>query len=324
MIEIDTKVNSLGNFGISVNNDSKEPYSVLLFYKFAKVSDPKKLCEDHREFCEKHNILGRIIIAKEGINATMSGRIDDIREYKNWLITVKGFEDTWFKEQVVEKHLFPKLSCKVRDELVTMRAGDIDITKTAPHVTPTQLNEMIEKGEVILFDGRNEIESRIGKFKNAITPMAGTFRDFITLLKDYDHLKDKKIVTYCTGGIRCEKLTVIMKDMGFKDVYQLDGGIYNYCNQYPNGHFEGTCFVFDDRLQVAWKDGSKLLNEEELDSKAISHCEFCNKKTSRVIDDERFLNRVMRVCCSDCDKKLDISRLRTKEERLDIVNQAKL
>lgn len=296
-------------------------YRVILFYKFLDIINPEELRDQMRAFCTEHNILGRILIAKEGVNITLSGKVDDIESYKKWLTSKEGFEDVWFKEHKVPGHQFPKLMCKARDEIVTLRYKDFDIKRTAPHISPKMLNKMIEQEDVVLFDGRNEIESRVGKFKGAVAPKVGTFRDFTTILKEYEHLKDKKIVTYCTGGIRCEKLTVLMKDMGFKDVYQLEGGIYNYCKEYPEGHFEGTCFVFDERMGVAWEEKEKLLTDEELDKKAISHCEFCNKKSARVVDDERSLdNRILRVCCRECDDKLDLSRQRTREERRVMAN----
>jgi UPF0176 protein len=304
----------------------KNPFShhismqkVILFYKFAKVDKPVEFVEEQRGFCQAHNLLGRIIISGEGINATLAGDAADIEAYKTMMHAIPAFKDTWFKEQEIAHKPFPRLQCRYREELVTLRAGDLPIEQGGAHLSPSQVNEMANDPDVVFLDARNEIESRIGKFKDAITPNIKTFRDFPTVVEDLKGLKDKKIITYCTGGIRCEKATVLLKNAGFKNVYQIDGGIYNYCQQFPNGHFQGTCFVFDDRMQIGWGNDKAVKLEQEVPlDKVISHCEFCQIKTPRVVNDERILERKLIVCCTDCDTKLDISRLRTTQERVKI------
>jgi UPF0176 protein len=282
-------------------------YQVILYYKFAPVSNPAEFVTLHKAQC--HELKGRVIIAQEGINGTLAGTLEAITSYKKWLTSQAGFEDVWFKEQSIERIPFPKLSIRARPELVTLR---VPIShETGAYVSAKELHELIQKDEVVLFDARNEIESKIGTFKNAITPNTKTFRDLPQKLKEYSHLKDKKVVMFCTGGIRCEKATALAKDMGFNNVHQLHGGIYAYCQAYPQGFFEGTCFVFDDRMQIGWKDQNTVLEQQDVPvSRLISVCEYCNTPTARVINDERVPERVLRICCQNCDLRQDISRLR--------------
>ncbi|HLP79504.1 MAG TPA: rhodanese-related sulfurtransferase [Acidobacteriota bacterium] len=299
---------------------------VLLFYKFVKIKDPQKLCDEMKVFCKARNLLGRILLADMGINGTCAGADEDIAAYKKYMHEKKEFKDIWFKEQSIEQQPFPRMSIRVRPELVTLRIPDLHPSAGGKHLEPSQVHDLINKfgKDVVFLDTRNEIESRIGKFKDAVTPNIKTFRDLPAALPALENLKDKHVVTYCTGGIRCEVATALLKKEGFKNVYQINGGIYNYCQQYPNGLFEGTCFVFDDRMQIGWGNDAAVKLEEEMPTdKIISSCEFCGKKTARVVNDERVLDRVLRVCCKECDKKLDLSRLRTPQERETLFASAK-
>ncbi len=303
---------------------------VLLYYKYAPIDNPEKFCEDLRTFCKAHNLLGRILIASEGINGTCAGAPDDIDAFKEYMHKQRGFEDLWFKEQQIDHQPFPRLAIRVRPELVTLRVDNIDPQdpkKIGKHLQPSEVNDLVKEkpNDVVFFDARNEIESRIGKFKGAVTPNIKTFRDLPNILPKYKKvLKDKHVIMYCTGGIRCEKASALLKKEGFKNVYQINGGIYNYCQQYPNGLFEGTCFVFDDRMQIGWgNDNAVKLEEEMPKDRIISHCEYCDAKTARVVNDERYLDRVLRVCCDACDKAHDISRPRTKPEHDVMVAAAK-
>ncbi len=294
-------------------------YTILLYYKFVPIANTNELVEEMKLFCQKHNLLGRIIIAPEGINGTLGGKPSDIKAYKTYMHAKHEFNDLWFKEQTFDENPFPKLKIRARSELCTLRAGKIDVTKTARHLEPSQVNEFVQthKDDVVFFDARNTYESKIGKFKDAICPDIKTFYELPNKIPEYaDKLKNKKVIMYCTGGVRCETASVLLKNAGVKDIYQINGGIYNYCSQYPNGLFEGACFVFDDRMEVSWnKDGKPIPVSEMNEEQIISHCEFCGIKTARVVNDERYLERVATVCCESCDTKLDVSRMRTKEER---------
>lgn len=289
---------------------------VILYYHFAKVANPQELVDKTRAFCQEKQLLGRILISEQGINGTLGGSDLAIDAYKKWFSEQPGFEKVWFKEQQVDHNPFPKLAVRKRKELVTLRRN-VDPKDGGKHISPAQVNELAKQDNVVFFDARNEIESRVGKFHNAICPDIKTFRELPKALEKYkEELKGKKVIMYCTGGIRCETASVLMKELPVDDVYQIDGGIYNYCTQYPDGLFEGACYVFDDRMQIGFGKQAATLDEEKLSKdKLISECEFCGDKCARVVNDERYLQRVQRVCCKECDKKNDISRLRTKEER---------
>lgn len=286
-------------------------FQVLLYYKFHKIENLETFIEEHRIFCQKNNILGRILIAEEGINGTCAGEKEDVQKYMDYVHSLPGFEDLWFKEQLIDKIPFRKLIIKKRNDLVNF---GIEIKKLshAKKITPEELNELIEKEDVIMFDMRNEIEGRIGRFDNAIVPNIRFSRQILNELDKYEDIKNKKIVMYCTGGIRCEKISPLFIEKGFKNLYQLEGGVYNYCTKFPNGHFKGNCFVFDDRMNIAFT--SEGVTNKIPDDKIITDCDLCGVKSTRVVNDERKNGRVMLVCCEDCDKNLDISRVRTKEE----------
>ncbi len=300
----------------------QKPFQVLLYYKFHPIEEPETFTNEHRDFCQKHNLVGRILIGKEGINGTCAGLPEDIEAYKSYVRSKNGFEDMWFKEHAVEKLPLQKLKVQYKPEIVALGKG-VDMSQTGKFLSPEEFHKMAEQSlhddSIVLFDGRNEIESRVGKFKNAIAPKVRFFRELKGEIKkkDYDSLKNKKVLTYCTGGIRCEKATALLKEEGFQDVYQLEGGIYNYLQHYPNGYFDGTCFVFDDRMQITI-DGKNAENGDRApEHKIISQCEFCNKKSNRIVNDERQTIRYLRICCVECDKVHDVSRIRYGNGRKD-------
>jgi len=292
---------------------------VLLYYHFADVKNPQKLQEEMLEFCKQNKLTGRILVSHQGINGTCAGTKEKTTQYEQWLKKQPGFENIWFKEQFFEENPFKKMFVRHKKELVTYRRKFK--LNQAKHIDPKEVNELAKNNDVVFFDTRNEIESRIGKFKGAISPDIKYFRDLPKKLNEYaKELKGKKVIIYCTGGIRCEIAGDVFAQHGI-ETYQINGGIYNYCTQFPNALFQGTCYVFDERMQVGWKsDGSTTNHTQMPKERLISQCEFCETKTSRVVNDERHLDRVLRVCCEKCDKELDISRLRTKEERIKLRN----
>jgi UPF0176 protein len=290
---------------------------VLLYYKYQAIEDPEKLVEEHRAFCAEHNLKGRILIAKEGINGTCAGAPSDIEKYKKYVHAIPGFEDMWFKENTTDHNPFPKAKVHFKSEIVALKVDGLDPQKGGNHLSPKEYHELIGQDNVVVFDVRNNFEWEVGKFEGAICADIETFRELPKELEKekYQDMKDKKVLLYCTGGIRCEKATHMFKEKGFKDVSQLNGGIYNYCQEYPNGKYEGTCFVFDDRLQVAWDENGKDVSGNELpDEKIISHCNICQEKCGRIVNDER-VGHVFMVCCEKCDEKHDVSRVRYQDER---------
>lgn len=256
-------------------------YKIILYYKFTPLSDPAAVRLWQKTLCERANLKGRILLSPHGINGTLGGQIDDLKAYVKETKSYPGFKDTVFKWSDGTGHDFPRLSVKVRDEIVSFGAGDelqVDehgVVDGGTHLKPRQVNELVKTyGEdVVFFDGRNAYEAAVGKFKNAVVPNTRTSKDFITELDSgkYDHLKEKKVVTYCTGGIRCEILTPLMKHRGFKEVYQIDGGIVKYGEEYKDdGLWEGSLYVFDDRVGAKFSDRAKDIGE----------CVHCRAKTS--------------------------------------------
>ena len=262
-------------------------YKVLLFYKYIDFPDPEKFRAEHLRFCEQNDILGRVWISREGINATVSGKSENVEKYKNEIRTYPEFEDVWFKEDLYHEHAFNKIHVRVKNEIVNASFGNINLSNTGKRMKPEELLRFYEEGKnFVIIDARNEYESVIGKFKNAVTPKMDTFRDWPAVVEELSNYKDKTVITYCTGGIRCEKASALLVEKGFKDVYQLEGGIWNYINNYPDTFWEGSVFVFDERRIVTPN------SKEEI--KHIGECHYCGKPTSYYINCHN----------QDCDKLL--------------------
>lgn len=255
---------------------------ILLYYKFTPVKDPLVTKMWQKTLCDGLNLRGRILISKDGINGTVGGDMDDLKAYIKATKQFPGFKDIVFKWSDGGREHFPRMSVKERRELVGFKNSEDEFDVNADgvigggkHLKPKQVHEMVEKygDDVVFFDGRNEHEARIGKFKNAVVPNTHTSRDFIAELESdkYDDIKDKKVISYCTGGIRCEVISAMMKKRGFKEVYQIDGGIVKYGEQYgDDGLWEGALRVFDDRMTVEFSDHAKTIGD----------CTHCDEKTS--------------------------------------------
>lgn len=250
----------------------QEKFRVLLFYKYIKLNPQIKI-EEQRKICLGTNIKGRVLIGEEGINGTVGGSFDEIEHYLTEIRKDPDFADIDFKESESDIPPFPKLKIKYRKEVVTLGLKDDIDMQSSPrgkYIKPDEVQELIEKGEEVYFvDARNNYESKIGKFKDAFIPDIENFRDFPEYLTGLEHLKKKKVIFYCTGGIRCEKATALAVREGFEDVYHIEGGIQRYAEKYPKGNFEGKMYVFDDRIGVAF--------DESEDRTILTSCEFCNK-----------------------------------------------
>lgn len=302
---------------------------VILYYKFVPVDDPNITMRWQRELCNRLQLKGRIIISKHGINGTLGGDIENLREYKremNRSLLFKGIMYKWSDGTGKE---FPRLSVKVRSELVAFQAAnEIEVNEKGvvdggKHLKPEQLHKLVEErgDDVVFFDGRNAYEAAVGRFKNAVIPTTNTTRDFKEELQSdkYNDIKDKPVVTYCTGGIRCEVLSSMMKKRGFKEVYQIDGGIVKYGEKYKDdGLWEGSLYIFDDRMSHRFSDKSK----------DIAECIHCHYKTSNYINCNNLsCNRLVLVCenCAIkktyCDKKTCHQHVNVlqKQEKSDII-----
>ncbi len=254
---------------------------ILLYYIFTPLSDPIAVQLWQKALCTGLNLRGRILISPHGLNGTVGGDIDELKAYIKATKSYPGFKEISFKWSDGTREDFPRLNIKVRKEIVAFNAVDelvVDengVVGGGVHLKPAQVHKLVEErgDDVIFFDGRNAHEAAIGKFKNAVVPDTHTTRDFIKELESgkYDAIKGKPIVTYCTGGIRCEILSSLMKNRGFEEVYQIDGGIVKYGETYgDDGLWEGSLRVFDDRMTVNFSDTPKV----------IGKCTHCHEKTS--------------------------------------------
>jgi len=251
---------------------------ILLYYKFTPIKDPAAVRLWQRSLTASLNLNGRILISEQGINGTVGGDMDDLKQYIKTTKEFPGFKNIVFKWSDGGREDFPRMSVKTRRELVGFQNSDAEFTVDengvvggGKHLKPKQVHELVEKygDDVIFFDGRNAHEAAIGKFKNAVVPNTNTSRDFIDELESdkYDDIKNKKVVTYCTGGIRCEVISAMMKKRGFTDVYQMDGGIVKYGEAYgDDGLWEGSLRVFDDRMTVDFSDHTSTIG-------ICSHCQ---------------------------------------------------
>lgn len=276
---------------------------VILYYKFVPVSDPAMTVRWQKELCNRLDLKGRVIVSKHGINGTLGGDIENLREYKremNRSVIFKGIMYKWSDGTGAE---FPRLSVKERPELVAFGAPDeikVDekgVVGGGKHLKPEQVNQLVrERDNVVFFDGRNAYEAKIGKFKDAVIPNTKTTHDFLKEIESdkYNDIKDKPVVTYCTGGVRCEALSALMKNRGFKEVYQIDGGIVKYGEKFgDDGLWDGKLHIFDDRMVHQFSDKAK----------DIGDCVHCQGKTSRYINCSNVACNRLVLVCQNCDKQ---------------------
>jgi len=286
-------------------------YEVILYYKFSEIADVERFCKEHKAYCKDLGIKGRIYISSEGINGTAAGTKEQMAEYKSYLRSLPGFEETEFKTDDSDYIPFAKLICKVREEIVALHVDDVNPKNGGNYLAPADWRGVMESGEdYVMIDVRNNYESKIGHFEGALTPDLKNFYDFPKWLEEANIPKDKKVLMYCTGGIRCEKFSVLMKEDGWDDVNQLHGGILNYAKEEEGKHFKGKCFVFDDRL-VVLVDPANLA--------PIAHCEITGKPADTYVNcanmecNKLFVcseegAKLMEGCCSDECKESEYRR----------------
>lgn len=274
---------------------------VILYYGFVPIPDPTALRLWQRDLCESLGLTGRIIISEHGINGTLGGDIDALKRYIKKTKAYPGFSKIDFKWSNGTGNDFPKLTVRVRDEVVSfgapneLKVDENGIVDGGIHLSPSQVHDLVdERGdEVVFFDGRNAYEARVGRFRNAIVPAVETTRDFVAEFESgrYDHLKDKPIVTYCTGGIRCEVLSAVMKSRGFEEVYQIQGGIVRYGEEFgDDGLWEGSLYVFDNRMSMEFSDHTKVLGS----------CDDCDAPAKHFYDRHNIRGRVPFLLCDHC------------------------
>ncbi|MBS3093921.1 rhodanese-related sulfurtransferase [Candidatus Pacearchaeota archaeon] len=268
---------------------------VLLFYKFNEITDPEYFVRKHKQKCKELGVLGKVLVAKEGINGSVSGTPEQMEAYKVYMHSLPGFEDVWFKEETAIEHPFTKMEARVRKEIIRLDKP-VNMNNKGSFLTPQEFLDFYNKEDFIVLDARNYYEYDLGRFKNAINPAIKSFREFPQFVDNFEKSVDKKkkIVMYCTGGIRCEKASAYMKERGFENVYQLEGGIINFCQQLPNTVWEGKCFVFDKRL----------LSDINQNNKPITHCISCNIESDLLKNCKHLDCDKLVVLCVECQKKL--------------------
>jgi UPF0176 protein len=301
------------------NRDEKSPslpskdHTVILFYKYTPINDPEAFVKWHKKIGPNLGLTGRVHIAKEGINATLEGLNADIEEYIK-LIKTQNFADladVQIKTSIGIGDAFPKFKAKVREEIVALKLTradgieeDIDPNEiTGVHLKPEELKQWYDNGEdFVIIDMRNDYEFKVGHFKNSINAGLKNFRDLPEILpkliEKHPEIAEKKIITVCTGGVRCEKASGFLKKKGFPEVYQLDGGMHKYMEEFPGNategkpcEFRGALYTFDNRMTMDFVDG---------DREIIGRCQVCQNPTERYGHCANDICHAHLLICKDC------------------------
>ena len=269
-------------------------YQVLLFYKYVTIKDPEALAARVRALMQKYALMGRVLVAEEGINATVEGVREATEEFLKELFEDARLADIRVKRSVGTGKSFKRLSVKVRNEIVGTKYDPKEVdprVKTAPRLSPRELRSWYEEQkDFVVVDMRNDYEFVSGHFKDSINPKIEVSRDLPNALAELEPLKNKTVVTVCTGGIRCEKMSALLQTKGFANVYQLEDGIHSYMEKYPGKDFLGTLYTFDKRLTMHFGG----------DREIIGTCRICSAKT------EEYANCANNSChrhyllCADC------------------------
>jgi len=272
-------------------------FKVLLYYKYIFLDDPVEIVNTQKELCKKLDIKGRIIISDEGMNGTVAGEVAKIDQYIADTQKKPEFANMEWKVSFAHEQVFPKLRVTLRDEIVTLgvkKSGqDVHIENKAHYIEPEELLKLYEEDEdFVILDARNLYEAKVGQFKGAIIPPIDNFREFPEFVKTIEKYKDKNVVTYCTGGIRCEKASAYLREQGFKKVRQLHGGVHEYGEKVGGKNFEGELFVFDKRLHV------RVNTVNPVD---IAECIYCHKEMTRYIDCALNSCPELFSCCEECE-----------------------
>jgi predicted sulfurtransferase len=277
-------------------------YEVIIFYKYCHVTDPDAIILWQTELCKRLNLVGRIIIADEGINGTLCGTADMTKKYIRKTKQYELFSDIVFKKSLSDFIAFDSLKVKKKEEIVILREDkkEISFSKSEPKIDRDSFHSILEgqnteftKENMIILDTRNSYESRIGKFQGAICPTINTSRDFGEYFKkNKDIFKNKKIIMYCTAGVRCERISVLCRThTDAKEIYHLEHGIHTYCEKYPDGHFRGRNYVFDDRISI------KINND------ILTKCDHCGVSCDLYNNCLNALCNLQYISCDQCLKK---------------------
>lgn len=275
----------------------EQPYSILAFYHFTTISNPQEEVRVHKSFFKDRSITSRVYISENGINGQLSAANKDAQEYMAWLRSRPEFSGVVFKVDPHHEHVFPRTTVKYRKQLVAFDV-DVDLSERGEHVSPAKWKELLETPDhPILLDVRNEYEWEVGHFKGAERPPCETFRDFKKYTEDLKQKVDPKttpVMMYCTGGIRCELYSALLKEGGFDKIYQLEGGVINYGHKEGSQHWLGKLFVFDDRLAVP-------ISDEE--APIVGKCHHCKTSNDSYYNCANMDCNHLFLCCQECLEK---------------------
>ena len=269
-------------------------YWVLAYYLFTPIGDPHFEVKKHKQFFDGRDVSGRIYLSEAGINGQMSGDKPDVEAYMEWLKSDSRFASVVFKIHYADENIFPRMTVKYRKQLAALDC-DVDASQGGEHVSPAEWRRMMEEeDDTIMIDVRNQYEWEVGRFEGAELPECETFREFPEYTRDLKERVDPKktkVMMYCTGGIRCEMYSAQMKNEGFENVYQLDGGVIGYGQAEGNKHWEGKLFVFDDRLTTPISDDPHSV---------IGSCHHCETSVDNYYNCANMDCNRLFLCCADC------------------------
>ena len=292
----------------------KSKFTIITFYQFKKIDDIINIKNELVHFCKFNKIKGTIILAEEGINGTIAGLFESIKKFESHLLSL-GFANYNPKYSYSKFMPFFRLKIRNKKEIVTLRSKDVDPENiTGKKIKPQDWNNLISDKETILIDVRNNFEVEMGTFKNSINPNTKSFTEFKSYLKNnLNKAKEKKIAMFCTGGIRCEKISSYMIKKGFKDVNQLHGGILSYLEKtsHENSLWNGECFVFDNRVSV----------KNELKDGTYELCHACRYPLpSDSLKSEKYKKG---ISCPNCFGKISESKKQSLKDRNKQITLAK-
>ena len=288
--------------------ESNKSYRVLLYYKYVHIENYEEFAAEHLKFCKDLGLKGRILVAEEGINGTVSGTVEQTNHYIKTMHSDPRFADMEFKIDEHDGHAFKKMHVRPREELVTLRLKeDINpLETTGNYLSPKEFYEAMQEEDTVVIDARNDYEYDLGHFRGAVRPEIETFRELPDWIRENkDQFEGKKILTYCTGGIRCEKFSGWMLEEGFEDVSQLHGGIVSYGKdpEVQGELWDGRCYVFDERISVPINQKEHVIvGTDYFDGKPCERYVNCANPecNKQILCSEENEHKYMRGCTHEC------------------------
>lgn len=272
-------------------------YHTLLFYKYVHLPDAEEWRVRLLEFCAAHDVMGRILLAEEGINGTASALPENAKRFMDFLKSDPRFADMEWKIEENPEHAFAKSHVRVKKEIVHFGVDDVDVWEmTGRYLEPEEWQRMMDEEDAVVIDMRNKVEWELGRFKNAVTLPVEHFREIPQHLDELEKYRGKKILAYCTGGIRCEKATAFLLQQGFENVFHLHGGIIRYGQETGGKDFEGKCYVFDNRI------GTEI---NSVNPTVVGRCYVCETPSEKMINCANPVCNRHFIVCNSCGWKYD-------------------